>query len=164
MGTSFKGVDSIASFDAEFVLEALRATMVMGLPENDSDKPTFWFDPTASWTSADAEGNPWDWTEVPDNGSLEPTQKQVICAYEFTSPFGRQGAGYTEVGEFNPNTLELTMFEDEFKEVYGFAYVTLGPPDASGERTKFYIRFWSPVMGFGEANVYQVICVAEGTP
>lgn len=162
MAGSFQGFDSIAAFNTDAVLEALRRTMVFGLPEEDADKPTFWFGPTAMWVDADLEGNPWEWTVAPSSGSPEETSTQVICAYEFSAPLGRQGVGYTEAGEFKPNTVVATMFQEEFDDVYGFAYVTIGPPDPQGNRTKFWFRFWKPIVGFGDTNVYEVHCVAEG--
>lgn len=156
MAESAGGFDSIAAIDIESVREALRRTMAMAMPSEESDQPTFYFDRELDWDKHDREGSPWDWTAVPAT-ETPATSTQVLCAYEFFSPLGRQGAFYTEVGEFNPTTLVLTMFEDEFAEVYGFSYVTIGASEQ-----KWYFRFWKPSVGLDDLTVYQVQCSASG--
>jgi hypothetical protein len=64
----------------------------------------------------------------------------------------------TEVGEFNPTTVVLTMFEDEFNTAYGFTYLTIGPSDQ-----RWYFRFFKPAVGLNDLTVYQLHCVATGT-
>lgn len=158
MAESHEGFDAIASPAVESIRENLRRTMVLGLPVEDDQKPTFYFDRVVSWQDADAEGNPWDWTATPATES-NPSSVQPVCAFEFFSPLGRQGAYQTEVGEFNPTTVVFTMFEDEWEQVQGFSYVTIGP-----STQKWYFRYWRPAYGLGDMTVYQVHCVAEGTP
>lgn len=157
MAEQFAGVESIAQIDTDNLRGVLRATMVMGLPEDDEEKPTFVFERAVDWTKHDSEDKPWDWTEAPVVETQTP-DAQVICAYEFFSPLGRQGAFTTEVGDFNPTTLIFTMFEDEFDEVSGFSHATIGPSDK-----RWYFRFWRPSVGLSNMTVYQVQCVAEGT-
>ena len=156
MAESAGGFESIASFDADAVRESLRRTMVMGLPSEEDDQPTFYFEREVDWAKHDREGSPWDWSTAPVS-ETQSAPSQVLCAVEFFSPLGRQGAFYTEVGEFNPTTLVLTMFEDEFEEVYGFSRVTVGPSSQS-----WYFRFFKPAMGLGALTVYQVQCSASG--
>ncbi len=131
--------------------------MVMGLPHEDAEKPTFYFERQVTWADFDSEGQPWDWATAPVSdttaGSVQP-----VCAYEFFSPLGRQGATYTEVGEFNPNTLVVTLFEDQYTEVENASHVTIGP---SGR--KYYFRFVRPAVSLNDMTVYQVHFVAEGT-
>jgi hypothetical protein len=156
MADSIAGRASIADIPTGDIREILRATMVMGLPEKQVDRPTFFFGDDKTWTREDMEGSPWDWTATPlVNVQNEPTQ--VLCAYEFFAPLGRQGAFLTEVGEFNPTTLVLTMFEDEFSSVLGFSYVTLGPDD-----TKWWFRHWKPAVGLNDLTVYEVHTAATG--
>lgn len=128
----------------------------MGLPEEESQRPTFYFDRTVTWEDFDSEDSPWDWTSVPVT-EAQPATEQVVCAYEFFSPLGRQGAFYTEVGEFNPTTMVLTMFEEEWERVRGFSYVTVGPSNH-----KWFFRFWKPAYGLNDMTVYQVHTAAEG--
>ena len=156
MAESIGGLSSIADIPADSIRESLRRTMVMGLPVTVAERPTFYFQDASDYLREDLEGSPWDWTATPVvNVHTEPVQ--VLCAYEYFSPLGRQGAFYTEVGEFNPTTLVLTMFEDEFNDVFGFAYVTVGPDD-----TKWWFRTWKPAISLGALTVYQVHCSATG--
>ena len=129
----------------------------MGLPTENAQKPTFYYPRDVDWAKEDREGNPWDWTDTPATDT-QRSPEQIICAYEFFAPLGRQGAFFTEVGEFNPTTVVFTMFEDEFAAAWGFTYATIGP---SG--TKWWFKFWRPVSGLGALTVYEVACVAQGT-
>ena len=156
MAESIGGRQSIANIPTDALRETLRRTMVMGLPENTAEQPTFFFEGKQDYALEDLEGSPWDWTATPTADTSGPS-KQVLCAYEFFSPLGRQGSFLTEVGEFNPTTVVFTMFEDEFAETYGFTYATIGP---SGQ--KWYFRHYRPAIGLNDLTVYQVTCVATG--
>lgn len=156
MAESAGGFESIAVIDTDNIREILRRTMVMALPTESDDQPTFHFDRVVDWAEHDREGSPWDWSSAPESETIVASV-QALCAFEFFSPLGRQGAFYTEVGEFNPTTVVLTMFEDEFDEVYGFSYMTIGPSDQ-----KWYFRYWRPAVGLNDLTVYQVQCSASG--
>lgn len=158
MADQWEGFESIAVIPTEQLRTTLRRTMVMGLPTEDAEKPTFVFERDVDFALHDTEGSPWDWTDAPVSETPQ-SSVQPICAYEFFSPLGRQGSFLTEVGEFNPTTVVFTMFEDEFAAVTGFTYVTIGPDD-----TRWYFRHWRPAQGLNDMTVYQVHCVAEGLP
>lgn len=130
--------------------------MVFGLPVDDAQKPTFYFDRVVEWERHDREGSPWDFSAAP----LSETQKQPVkpvCAYEFFSPLGRQGADPSEVGDFNPSTVIVTMLEEEWVSVRGFSHMTVGP---SPQRWLF--RYWRPNYALNAYPVYQIHCAAEG--
>lgn len=151
MATSHRGVDAIATIPAS-VAGALRSTMVLGLPVAEADRPTFYFDRDVEWAQHDSEGKPWDWTEVPSvDNTATPASVQPICAYEFFSPLGRQGAYPTEVGDFNPTTLVVTVLQDGFTEVWGSSHVVIGPEDR-----RWYFRFWQPAVALGGLSVFQI--------
>lgn len=159
MSKTFRGIPPVATPNEDFIRQKLRETMVLGMPEDDAAKPTFYFDPTRDWSEEDREGSPWDFS-APNTPTVD-TQKapvQTICAYEFFSPLGRQGSFPTEVGEFNPTSVVFTLFEDEFAEVYGFSYATIGASDQN-----WFFRFWRPTYAIVGLEVYQVHCQAEGT-
>ena len=157
MADTIGGVDSIAVIPTGDLRTILRRTMVMGLPETVTERPTFYFEGQQTYDDADLEGAPWDWTDVPTTDTSGDPQ-QVLCAYEFFAPLGRQGSFNTEVGEFNPTTVIITLFEDEFDAVYGFTYATIGPSDQ-----RWYFRFHKPAIGLNDLTVYQIHCVATGT-
>ena len=157
MATSIGSRTSIADIPTDDLRETLRQTMVMGMPPVVAERPTFYFDGEKTYADADTEGSPWDWTDTPTTDTSD-VPLQVLCAYEFFSPLGRQGAFLTEVGEFNPTTVILTMFEDEFVVVQGFTYMTIGPSDQ-----RWYFRFYKPAIGLNDLTVYEIHCVATGT-
>lgn len=150
MANSHQGYDSIAVIDTDFVRDVLRQTMVMGLPEEDSDKPTFYFERAVNWDEHDNEDNPWEWDDSPVSATQKVPQ-QPICAFEFFAPLGRQGAHYTEVGDFNPTTLLVSLFEDEFERVRGASHVQIGPSSL-----RWYFRYWRPAQGLNDMTLYQV--------
>ncbi len=159
MAGAFQGVDPIATIDKTVVELALRQTMVFGLPVLDADKPRFYWDPVLGYTRTDEEGNPWDWTEIP----IDTTKAsiQVICAYEFFSPLGRQGSFPTEVGSFTPSTVVFTVLQTEFTAVSGFSWATVGPAIA-GIYQKYYFKYFRPTYSLEGLPVYQIHCQAEG--
>ena len=157
MADKIGGIDSIAVIPTSDLRDILRRTMVLGTPEDVAERPTFYFEGQQTYVDADLEGSPWDWTDTPSADSSKATA-QILCAVEFFAPLGRQGSFATEVGEFNPNTVVLTMFEDEFDAAYGFTYVMFGPSDQ-----RFYFRFYKPAVGLNDLTVYQLHCVATGT-
>lgn len=151
MAENHRGVTAIATIPAS-VQTALRRTMVLGLPAVAADRPTFWFDREVEWNNHDAEGKPWDWTQAPEiDTTATPQSVQPICALEFFSPLGRQGSFPTEVGDFNPTTLVVTMLKVDFDDVYGASRCTIGP-----ENRTWHFRFWSPAMALENLAVYQV--------
>ncbi len=157
MADEIGGRTSIANIPTETIRETLRQTMVMALSTVVADRPTFVFEGEQDYQYEDREGSPWDWTDSATADSSKDSI-QVLCAYEFFSPLGRQGAFLTEVGEFNPSTVVITMFEDEFAAIQGFTYVNIGPSIQS-----FYFRFYKPSVSLNDLTVYQVTCVASGT-
>ena len=157
MADTIGGRTSIATIPTDALRETFRRTMVMGMPAIVSDRPTFYFEGEKTFDEADLEGSPWDWTDTPTNDS-GTSPIQALCAYEFFSPLGRQGSFLTEVGEFNPTTVILSMFEDEFASVQNFTYLTIGPSDQ-----QWYFRFYKPAIGLNDLTLYQISCVATGT-
>ncbi len=156
MATSHAGVQSIATIPSN-VEGLLRQTMVFGLPEDDAVKPTFYFDRDVTWADHDVEGKPWDWTTVPATDTT-PASVTPICAVEFFSPLGRSGAQFTEVGDFFPSTVIVTLTETDYLLVVNSSYVIIGP-----EQTKWWFRYWKPTLGLGGLSIYQAHFQAEET-
>ena len=156
MAESHGGVTSIATVPAS-VEQALRQTMVLGLPAVESERPTFHFDRVVSWIEHDAEGNPWDWTTAPDSED-QAASIQPICAYEFHAPLGRSGAQHTEVGDFFPSTVIITVTATDLPDVIDSSYVVIGPAT-----TRWWFRYFHPAVGLGGLSVYQAHFQAEDT-
>lgn len=156
MAETHLGVESIAVIP-DSVGVALRRTMVLGLPIDDADKPTFYFERQVSWADQDAEGNPWDWTSAPAADTTKAPVKP-ICAVEFFAPLGRAGSQFSDAGDFFPSTVVITMLEEDFLTVVDSSYVTIGPA-----LTKWWFRYNRPALGLGGLSVYQATFQAEDT-
>jgi hypothetical protein len=150
------GFDAIATIDADALRETFKRTMVLGLPSNVADQPTFYFERVVTWADYDRDNKPWDWTAAPLTEENKPAVSP-ICAYEFFAPLGRQGATYTEVGEFNPTTVVVTFTDDEFAKVEDSSYMTIGPSDQ-----RWYFRYYRPQVSLGSLGVFQAHFVAQG--
>ncbi len=150
------GLKTIANIPADSLRETFKRTMIMGLPDVEADQPTFVFERVVTWADFDRDNKPWDWTAAPLTETLVPSV-QPICAYEFFAPLGRQGAAYTEVGEFNPTTILFTFTDDEFLRVQDSSYATIGPSDQ-----KWYFRFYRPQINLGSLGIHQAHFVAQG--
>jgi hypothetical protein len=153
---SHAGVKAIATIPSN-VQTALRQTMVLGLPEDDALKPTFYFDRQVTWADYDVENRPWDWTAAPATDTTAVPVKP-ICAVEFFSPLGRSGAQFSEVGDFFPSTVIVTFTEPDYLIARDSAYVIIGP-----EQTKWWFRYWKPAAGLGNLTIYQAHFQAEDT-
>lgn len=144
------GLSAIATIDAASLRETFKRTMIFGLPSDEADQPTFFFEREVEWDDHDRAEEPWDWTAAPTTDE-QPDPVKPICAYEFHAPLGRQNATFTEVGEFNPNTLIVTFTDDEFEKAKNSSYVMVGP-----STQKFYFLYFQPGVALGALDIYQV--------
>ncbi len=156
MATEHDGVTAIATIPST-VQDKLRQTMVLGLPEDDALKPTFYFERQVVWADHDVEDKPWDWITAPDTDTTA-APVTPICATEFFSPLGRSGAQFSEVGDFFPSTVIVTLMEPDYLLVRNSSYVTIGPA-----QSKWWFRYWKPTLGLGGITVYQAHFQAEDT-
>lgn len=156
MATTHAGVKAIATIPTK-VEDKLRQTMVLGLPEDDALKPTFHFERQVVWADFDVEDKPWDWTAAPVTDTT-PAPVKPICAVEFFSPLGRSGAQFAEVGDFFPSTVIVTFMEPDYLLARDSSHVIIGP-----EQTRWWFRYWKPVVGLGRMTVYQAHFQAEDT-
>jgi hypothetical protein len=156
MAESHGGLEAIAVIPST-VEEQLRRTMVLGLPQDDAEKPTFFFEKVVSWAEQDSEGRPWDWTTAPDSETQKASVKP-ICAYEFTAPLGRSGAQFSEVGDFFVSTVIITITETDLPDILDSSHVVIGPGS-----TRWWFRYFHPALGLGGLTVYQAHFQAEDT-
>ncbi len=150
------GVTAIAKIDADSLRETFKRTMVLGLPDNTVDQPTFFFERVVTWADFDQANKPWDWTVAPLTENT-PASVSPICAYEFHAPLGRQGSAFTEVGEFNPTTVVVTFTDDEYLKARDSSFVTIGPSDA-----RWYFRYFRPQVNLGSLGIFEAHFVAIG--
>jgi len=115
------GADPSGAFEADTFREQIRAVMLMGLPEDETLRPTFYFADTVVNDAADPGNRPWDFTQ-PKASTVTVTPVRVLCGIEVDP--GTEG--YTSVGKFEARTATLSFFEDEWADVDGFTRVLIG--------------------------------------
>jgi hypothetical protein len=135
-------------FNAARVREGLLIAMNFGLPPEDADQPTFWFPATATITaSVDDENVPFDPTVRPTYRRASVT---VPCAVEYVDAEGK----IENFGVLVRAKVKITLLGDEYEEVRGFEFVTIG-----GQRY-MYKRTEAP-LGLGSIPVWTVHCESE---
>jgi len=114
------GPDPRGRFTADKVREKLRFAVEMGLPQDPTNRPTFYFDPPEVSGPTDGNGRPWDpQTATPVSPPTPP--KQVACTIEV-----REGEkDETRFGPFEAQELVLGFFEDEWAEIEGWTRVAI---------------------------------------
>lgn len=140
----------LAGFDADAVRTGLRLAMQVGLPVDAASQPVFYMPPTSSSTGAtDAEGVPFD--PAARRTFVAPTAvRNVKCAIEYVDGEGK----LENFGVIVPARVILTLLDEEYARVKGFAYVVIG-----GSRY-FYRRTEVP-RGLVSIGVFKVHCVSE---
>lgn len=144
----------LTGFDPEAFRTSIRNTMIMGLPEPDELKPTFYFRSTYSYppgTKLDPEGKPID-PRIQATATPASAPLQVPCAVEF-SPDATNNEGLS--GTFWTDRAMLTLLDTEYAQVEEAIEV-----DISGRR--YLIQQMNPI-GLGTVTVYQLQCFLKGT-
>lgn len=134
---------------AEFIRE-VTGVMVMGLPNDEADKPTFYWETVKTYAKASVDGRPLNWDSAASTSTLrDPVQ--AICAVELLDAAGNPVE--TPVGDFNADQARLTFFADEYAKVADFDWVTLG-------ESKYLWSKRLPTLGLGPADIIQVVVSA----
>lgn len=130
---------TIPGFNADEVRAGLRLAMEIGLPPQGSDQPRFYFPtPVASSGSTDSSGTPLQWDAEPQR-SDPPPPVSVPCGIEYGDA----------LGDVAPARLTLTLLDEDYERVKGFAYVVVG-----GNR--YHYKKTEPPMGLVSVGVWTV--------
>lgn len=130
----------------------IRLVMEMGLPGVEADQPTFYFDPGADYEPDDHAGAPMDWEVVPVDPGTPRDPVRVLCGISAAGG----PTGVTRVGPFNADRYVLSFFEEEWAQIAGFEYVTLG-------QKRFYPSKTLPPEGLFSVTTYKVEVEARDT-
>jgi hypothetical protein len=138
----------IPNFDSAAVRDGLRLAMQVGLPAGTDDQPLFVMPTTTTGAGLDAGGTPFNATTRPTRTT--PTGKKVPCAIEYLD-----GAGKLEgFGVIAPSYVLLTLLDEDFEQVRGFAYVVIGG-------NKYWYEREFPPVGLVDIGVHQIKCRSE---
>lgn len=159
------GSDPTGGFQADEFRTNIRNAMLLGLPEDEAERPIFLFPRERTYDVRDDGGQPFDWSETPatdtDTEPGEPRQvtcgtgaDQVVCAYEAGG--GRGGTQPTEtvVGNFDTLRMVITMLDVDRRKVVGFDRVIIG-------RSTYQYSVEEASVGLYDVTVYQLVVTAE---
>lgn len=134
-------------FDEPAVIEGLRKAMGFGEPNDADAKVTFHFSDRTPGTGTDDQGVPFaiDGTAPPPPDALS-----VPCAVEFRDAGGQA----VTFGQMNPAEVVITMIDEDYQQIKGFAYLT-----AASDR--YLYDFTEPVVALGPIDVWTIHAKAE---
>lgn len=139
----------IAGFDADQFRTSIHFAMNLGLPEDVSERPTFYFRQVKTYptgTRVDTEGTPLDPRIKVTITAPDPVQ--VPCAVEF-QPTASDAEGL--VGTFRNTHATLTLLDVDYEVIEDAIEVSLG-------NVRYNISYQSPPIGLGTATIYTLHC------
>lgn len=113
-----------ADFPSDEFRDAITNTMIMGLPNKESEEVEFSWAKDVTYTIQDSDNKPYSLstsasTPVTDD-TPDPVKISVAVEYIHRAPDG------TPLGEFDNPRAVLTILDVEYEKVRGADYVTLG--------------------------------------
>lgn len=153
------GADPTGAFVADDFRASIRATMLLGMPEDQDQRPIFLFPRARTYAVEDKAHLPFDWTTTPatDSDPDEPrTVKcgteadEVLCAWEAAGGRGGTQSNETPFGDFDSERLVVTMLDVDFALIDGFDRAMF-----SGNTYRY--QFEGPRTGLYEVTVHQLV-------
>lgn len=158
---SLKASAFSGGFNEEAFRTAINDTMLMGIPEDENERLTFWWKRDQTYTPDDPAGNPYDWTATPivddpGNPVLPDAGEDQGLSVPYALEFAARPAGSatTVFGEIDTSRAVVTMMDGDFSQVRTADYATVGP-------TRYRIQFAGPPTGLFAVTVHQVFLEAE---
>lgn len=141
---------SNSGFDADGFREGIRFAMTMGLPEDESQRATFYFAPARTLDGKiDSNDLPLDWAaDIVDDDTPDPVT--VPVAFEMDSRANEQ----TAAGRFDTPTVTITVLDEDYADIEGASYCVIG--DAT-----YDIEFVGPPLGLFDVTIYQLFLRAR---
>lgn len=145
-----------ADFDQAAFETNIRETMRMGMPEDDAEKLTWYWERAKEFSPADVAGNPYDWTSapmsddpgnpaLPDDGA--PQSLIVDYAIEFSSR--PAGSVITVLGEIDNSRAVITLLKVDYEKIKDADYAMING-------TRYRIQFTGPPLGLFGSTVEQL--------
>lgn len=138
--------DLTSSFDSDGFREAIRNTMLMGMPNASSERVTFRWTDRKTFSKHDASGRPLNWYATPVSNITNP-DVEVPVAIEYSARASQ--AGNTTVGNFNNPRAVLTLLDVDFALVEGADKVII-------DGSEYTVDFVEPPVGLFDVTVYTV--------
>lgn len=138
----------IEGFDAAAFRDGIETAMMVGLPPDLADQPTFVTPAAVVDTGADRDtgGVAFDWTEPREKVGAD-TATQVPAAIEYFDADGQ----LVNFGSVSSSKIVLTLLDQDYEEVVGFSYVVVGGNKYTYERTE-------PPIGMVDVAIWRIHC------
>ena len=136
---------SFGGFDAAAFRTAIQNTMIMGLPNTVSERPTFRWRPEHEYTVSDTGGTPYNIKEDVPTSTTAPVDVLINCAVEFISRSTLSGG--TAVGDFDTPRAIIYVMDIDYPSVRTANEVLLGG-------NVYDIDFHAPPIGLFDFTLY----------
>lgn len=137
-----------SSFNEDEFRDSIRFAMNMGIPENESDRPTFKWTVQKEYAIADPAGSPYSWTSTPTQTTTH-ADVQIPVAVTYTPK--RQGDDGSPFGNTVVSRAVLTILDEDYANIIGADQVVL-----TGDT--YNIMNVAPADGLFGVTVYEVYC------
>jgi hypothetical protein len=148
-------------FDEATFRAAVLNTMLMGMPEDVTERLTFFWKRTQTFATPDLAGNPYDWTaaptvDLPGNPKLPDsgTDQGVVVPYalEFAATLAREAN--TVLGGIDTSRAVVTLMDKDYDKIRTADYARIGD-------TRYRLLFDAPPQGLFGVTMWTLYLEAE---
>jgi hypothetical protein len=143
--------------------DAIKNTMLMGVPEKPEERLTWWWQRSETYSPDDPAGDPYDWTQppvssTPGNPKLpdKDTTKEQSLVVNYALEFSARPAGSanTVFGEVDTSRAIVSLSDTDYEQIKDAHYATIG-------NTTYRIQFHGPPVGLFGYTLHQLFLEAE---
>jgi hypothetical protein len=146
-----------AGFNEPAFRDAVRQTMLMGMPQDPADQLTWHWKRKKTYAPQDRIRKPYDWKQSPvtdqpgttrlsDPGDDVEQSLVVPYALEFQPRITRNE---TSLGQFDNSHATITVLDDDYQQIKDASYATIAG-------ATYEINFVGPPVGLFAVTVYQL--------
>jgi hypothetical protein len=133
-------------FNATQFRDAIKFAMKMGAPDQTSERVTFRISAEKTFATADAYGNPYDFSASPVT-TVPHDDIQVDCAVQFYN--ATTIARGTSIGDFDTSRVVVTVLDDDFTAIETCDVMII-------DTVEYRVNFVEPPVGLFDVTVYNI--------
>jgi hypothetical protein len=155
--SSFAGGFTEATFR-----DAVKNTMLMGIPENPAERLTWWWRRDQVYSPDDPAGVTYDWTQapvtdLPGNPKLKDPagdDQSLVVNYALEYSARPAGGSNTAFGEIDTSRAIISLADTDYEQIKTADYATVG-------NVTYRIQFHGPPIGLFGFTLHQLFLEAE---